>query len=465
MKTVFITAFEGVECKNILRTAVLDTLLKEPEIRLVLLMKNRDRVKRYKKEFNNPKIIYEVAPYSRHAQPGLDKFFSWLKFALLRTDTTNLHRKMILEIKKNYVHYYLGLIFNFLFARSIFVNLSRFLDFLFVHNRIYTSLFDKYRPDLVLCAHLFEEPEIHLLREAKRRNVRTVGLMNSWDKVTTRCIIRLLPDKIIVFNGVVKDELIKYSRVHPDIIFVSGVPHYDHYFSKEHSSREDFFAKIKVNPSKKLILYSPIGKVFSNSEWDMIDLLYNLNKRGLFGNNVAILVRFPPNDVITREELKKRPYLIYTSPGIRFAPNDPFASTRGVDWDMDFFDLEHLKNTLYHSSLIIAYATSLCVDAAVFGKPIININFEVGKRGPMLKSPTQYFKKTHYKSVIQTGGVRLVNDEEELADWVNRYLHNPSLHREERKKIVKTQCQFIDGKSGERIGKFILSYLNSQKLE
>jgi len=40
IKTIFITIFEGVEAKNILRTDILPTLLADPEVRIVLFTKN-----------------------------------------------------------------------------------------------------------------------------------------------------------------------------------------------------------------------------------------------------------------------------------------------------------------------------------------------------------------------------------------------------------------------------------------
>jgi len=53
----------------------------------------------------------------------------------------------------------------------------------------------------------------------------------------------------------------------------------------------------------------------------------------------------------------------------------------------------------------------------------------------------------------------LVNNEKELIVWINKYLKNPEIDKEKRLALAKQQCQFLDGKSGERIGKFILSLI------
>ena len=77
-----------------------------------------------------------------------------------------------------------------------------------------------------------------------------------------------------------------------------------------------------------------------------------------------------------------------------------------------------------------------------------------------MKSPTQYFKTEHYKKAVATGGIKLVGSGEELIEWINKYLENPSLDKEGRKRLVWEQCPFKDGKSGERIANFILNQMN-----
>jgi len=452
-KTIFISAFEGVETKNILRTGILKSLLNRPDLKIVLLMKNVERANLYKKEFAHPRIFFEVAPYSRNMGRGLDRFFAFLKFRLIRSETTKLRRKLAFEANRDFISYYAGALFSFLFARPIFRKFLRYSDFKLVRHDQYVTLFDKYNPDLVFLAHLFEEPEIHILREAKKRKIKSIGFINSWDKVTARCAIRILPDKIVVFNDIIKEEMICHDDVGVDSIFVGGLPQYDTYFNDEFTKREDFFKRIRCDSSCRLIVYAPMGSAFSSSDWDIIDLLHRLNKEKKFGEETEILVRFQPNDFLDEEELKKRPYLKYDYPGKRFSKN------RGVDWDMNFEDLRNLKDTLYHMDLLICYASSLSIDAAIFDKPIININFDIKKPHQILKSPTWFYTTEHYKKALDTGGIKLVNSEGELIKWVNLYLENPNFDQRWRRKLVEEQCKFTNGRSGERIGKFILENL------
>lgn len=452
MRTIFITIFQGVEAKNILRTPLLPALLAEKDIRVVLFTEHEEKVDFYKKEFLDPRLIYEVV--ARMPITGIDRFFSFLKFQLLRTETTNLRRKMAIEKGGNYFLYLAGHFFNWIIARPLFLKIVRWLDFLLVKNNTFAPYFEKYNPDVVLCAHLFDEPEVHLLREAKKRCIPSIGFINSWDKVTARCVLRLLPDALVVFNTIVKRELIRYDAVSEKNIHVCGIPQYDQYVYPKITKREMFFKKIGIDFSKKLIVYAPMGRAFSNSDWDMIDMLYDLRDKGELGD-VDILVRFQPNDFIEEAELKRRPFLHYDYPGMRF------SAKRGIDWDMGFEDLTHLTDTLYYMDLLICYASSMSIDAAFFGKPVINIGFEIREQRYLDKSPTQFYQMTHYKNALDTGGIRLVKTKKELVDWIKKYVEHPELDREERNRLVAEQCQFIDGKSGERIANVVIGMLHS----
>jgi CDP-glycerol glycerophosphotransferase (TagB/SpsB family) len=126
---------------------------------------------------------------------------------------------------------------------------------------------------------------------------------------------------------------------------------------------------------------------------------------------------------------------------------------------MNEADLSHLYSTLKHMSILICYASSISVDAAVFNKPVININYEIKKNNIMLKSPTQHYNSEHYSNALKTEAIDLVNSEKELIESINKYLTNSLIKSAERKKLVNEQCTFTDGQSGTRIANFILNLI------
>lgn len=452
MRTVFITIFQGVEAKNILRTDIYKNLVAGKDLRIVFLVGNQEKADYYKKEFNDPNVVYEVA---RMGRLGFwNRFFSGLKFVLLNSETVALRRRMIFQEKRNYFWFAYNWLVNGLLANRFARGIVRRLDYLLVKDEFFAELFQKYNPELVFCAHLFDNQEIQLIREARRRGVKTIGFVNSWDKMTARGIIRLLPDQLVVFNELVKEEAMRYGDMPGNKITISGIPQYDWHINYRPLSRAEFFRKKELDPAKKLIVYAPMGKAFSNSDWDIIDLLNDAITGGVI-KNAQLFARFQPNDFTDDAELKKRPWLVYDKPGVRF------SKERGLDWDMSFDDIRGLTNTLVNADLFICYASSMSIDAAVFNKPVINIDFEVRPKELMSKSPTYFYQMTHYAKAVRTGGIRYPKNVSEFFQDINAYLENPKLDEAGRRRLVAEQCWKLDGKAGERVAQVVIESLSN----
>jgi hypothetical protein len=453
MKTIFITIFQAVEVKNIVRTRIFDTLLEDPDVRVVLLTLHEQRADYYRKYFFGDRISYAVVT---HALPfGLDALFSKLKFSLLCTESTDLRREFERQKHGSRMRYYGGRLFNRLLSRRGVLHIVRWLDFFLVRRDRYAELFETYRPHLVVLGHLFDDAEIALLRSAKKRGIQTIGIINSWDKPTTRCAIRLLPTKCVVFNDIVKRELVEHHGVRAEDIFVGGIPHYDVYDEPSPQPKRELFRDLGITDPcvQRLIVYAPNGRYSGREDMAMIDLLHSSVEDGSLPSDVALLVRFQPNDVIDRAEVGKRPWLVYDHPGIRFGEG------RGGDWDMTPRDTERLVSTLYHASVVVCYTSSLSVDAARLDTPVINIKFDLVKVEDPADSPVRFYRMTHYKKALESGGIRVVHSRDELLAWLNRYLDDPSLDQDGRHRLVSRQCKYLDGLSGKRTGTFILSHL------
>jgi len=448
MKTVFISILQGVEARNILRTDIFRILSKYEDAKIVLLVPSKYKFDHYKKEFpETNRLKYEII--NNYQKTFLDKPFSLFKVYLLKTETMDIKRRLRLLKDRNYFRYYISYIFNRVVSRRFIRRAIRFLDEYIVWDNNFKKLFDKYNPDLVFLAHLFGDEEISILREAKKRGVKSIGFVISWDKLTSRNIIRILPDRLIVPNDINKEEAIKYQNVPEDIIFVGGGPQFDIYQETDFSSKEEFCRQLGIDPSKKIILFCPMGRSFSGSDRRTIDLLEDFYNKKRFDENVHFIVRFPPNDSVDISNFDNKNFSIQ-SPGVRF------SAARGVDWDMTFNDLNLLANTIYHSSLVISGPSTMFIDAAILDKPIIGINF--GASGIFsINGKFPYYKFTHLENVVKLNGVSIAEDSEELLNLINLYLTSPQNNKKERSLIVKEQVGDPVYLSGKKIADFIIS--------
>jgi len=426
MRTIFITIFQGVEARNILRTDIYKELANRPDVRLVLFTNSQFKKEYYQKEFFGSNVIYEVI--QKYQVRGLNRIFDKLKFRLIYTGTTRLKRG------RSFL--------NWLLARHWVRHLVRLLDWYLIRDQFFAPYFQKYKPSLVLMAHLFGGIEIALLREARHRKVVTVGLINSWDKITARCMIRLLPDWMIVHNNLIKADAIRYVDMPQSRVRVVGIPHFDFYVTQPRMPRDKFFQKWGLDPEKKIILFFPAGRTRSDFDRATITLLDDLLASGRLADNLQLLVRFPPNDDVEIKEGYKNK-IVFQVPGYRF------SMERGTDWDMDFQDFESLADAIFYSELVVTYSSTTVIDSAVFNKPIINLNFH--------PEDEWFYQVDHYQPILESGGVKVARNREELINRINSYLKNPLLDEEGRGRIIEDECWKLDGRSGKRVADFILS--------
>ena len=98
----------------------------------------------------------------------------------------------------------------------------------------------------------------------------------------------------------------------------------------------------------------------------------------------------------------------------------------------------------------------MIIDAMVFDKPVVLVGFDAAAR-PYGRSIQQYYDYDHQRDIIARGGVRFAVSPAELEHWAKQYLSDPSLDFAGRKKIRDEFCGPLDGKSGQRLAKIILS--------
>ena len=300
---------------------------------------------------------------------------------------------------------------------------------------------------------MFGDEEAAILREARRRGVKSVALINSWDKLTSRSMIRLLPDLMIVHNEIMKRDAMTHADMPEERIRVVGIPHYDVFVNSHPRSREEFCEKIGADPNKRIIMFCPLGKRYYNTDPEIIEMILSLRDQEKIPRDLQILVRFPPNDIVDIEKIAHKDQLLLVQPGIRFTEGDE----RRMDWDMSNEDIQLFVDTLTHVSLVVCYVSSISVDASVFDKPIIHVRKRIGKD---LRAFELSYALTHYQPILASGGVRVVYDQKEFSEWINKYLENPKLDSAGRRRIVEGQCWKLDGKAGERKARIILEMLD-----
>lgn len=446
MKTFFITLSAGQEIRNLLYGDFLEIARQDPDVRLVCFVP-ADKFEEIKKEFNFGNCIIEQIP-ELSADSKLKEWFRTACFGCVPTRTIWSRIWFSYLAGGSTPNFLMKYFFWILGHLRVWRAGMRFVEYhIFRDDRIWKDFFDTYKPEVVFGPAIIFEPDVTLLKCAKRRGIRTVGMMRGWDNFTSKGFLRCPPDLLLVQNRTMREEAYHLNSFPREKTRVVGFPQWDHYGdSSWFMSKEELAGIFGVDPNKPWVVYFGGGL--------MADL-FNLPERG----DHLLMIR----DAIKRNELPDVQLLIRPHPGLAHKDNlradakmvGPvllFAS----GWKFTTHEMKLLMNLIRVSDVILNMGSTIALEAAIFDTPAILVAFngyETDAELPWHKRLSVAMDNTkHYHEDVEgTGGVWRVNNEQELIAAVKGYLENPALHHEGRTRLVTKLVGPTDGQAGKRI--------------
>ncbi len=458
MKTLFITSFHVLISRNILSTDAFQGLARDPEIRIVLFVP-RKKLEYFSRAFGRPNVIVEGVD-TKLRKPDL--ILRKLSLAALTSRTVWIKHRAEFAATLRRGRYLVKLGLERLLAGRSFARWAlRVLDRFLAPHSSFDAYLERYRPSLVFSTDIQNEFDLALARGSCHHGIPVVGMVRSWDNLTAKGVLRLIPDVLAVNTEIVKAEAMRFNAVPAAKIRVVGIPHYDGYESAPPTPRENFFRSIGLDPQKRLVLVAPIGDRYicefrkncrNDADRYILETLIAAPARGELPQDLQLLVRLPPADVVNLDGFRPPSNMVIEQPGV----GDPAGHIKEQELSPE--DDRHLRDSLTHADLVITGPSTMAIDAALFDKPIVIPNFEPVER-PYFASLSRFYDYDHFRPIIESGGARVARSPDELVTAVRAYLKDPGADRARRKRIVEEQVWRTDGKSSERLLQVLYEYL------
>ena len=453
-RTLFIVLADGVGVRNILRTEVFTILKAQKDLRIIIFSPLQDEA--FAKEMQAENVVIEVRP--KHKTGPLASMMESLHkdvwahktgiYTFAQKRARNFGRRARLSLVKH------------LLRTNTPERLEKLLQTLdrwkqTVTPPLATEYFERYKPDLVFYATLYTSSYC-IEGGAQQHGIKTAAFVTSWDNPTSKGPFHVRPDRIIVWNELLREEVIQYHGYRPEQIYISGVPQFDIYTQRDRFlSREAFFKKLGLDPARKLITYTTGTQGTAPLDHEVVEQLYHSMRKGKLRHPCQLLVRLHPKDVAERyQHLHDKPDLVFQSPGRHGTTSDSWNPTRE-----DMFGLAEL---MHYSDVVVNVASTITIDAACFDTPVVNIAYDGYTSKPYPISTLRYYDFEHYRRIVEAGGVRIARSNEETIRHIQSYLDDPTLETEGRRKIREQQCWKLDGQSGRRIAEYLLALLDGK---
>lgn len=316
------------------------------------------------------------------------------------------------------------------------------------------------RPALVVAMYPFLESQTVTIAAAKRLGIPVAAFITSWDNLTTKARMIFDYDHYFVWSARMKEELHEFypaSRSRP--VTIAGPPQYDVLRQPRfHLTRREFLALYELDARRPVIAYCLGSPNMIREDYGAVQFFERAAQDPQLAQAQIILRAHPGHlerGLTELNEIRRRFPHVVIQGSQRHWQRHPFQGEEAIgEW----------INTLRHADVVINLSSTIAIDAAIFDRPVVNLNFDPQPGRPneqMIKEVNTRWN--HFYPIAQSGGVWLANDIDEVVRATKRYLETPALHHAARQWMVDFVCGKVDGRAGARMANGILELLGVER--
>lgn len=298
------------------------------------------------------------------------------------------------------------------------------------------QVLEEERPDAILLTPLVDltaSTQADFAQSARRRGIPIGMLVYSWDNLSTKGGLHLVPERVFVWNQRQQREAHRLHGVPRQNTVVVGAPRFDAFLAcSRQLNRRPFARALGLPPEAPIITYVCSSAFVSGREMDFIRqwlvALRASSDSGVAG--AAVVVRPHPDIPLTDLEApEKLDFSGDQRATLWRIPGDPNAVVLRTSRHP-----QNLYDCLVHSAVVVGLNTSAEIEAGLLGCPVLSV-----MAGRDAEGQTQTL---HYKYLLKDDGgwVQMAQDLDEHVRQLSAAL---VLTDEERSAIRVHAGKFV----------------------
>lgn len=327
---------------------------------------------------------------------------------------------------------------------------------------LYSDLFERYRPDLVIASTPGWRYDRYLLREAAKCGIPTAAAIVGWDNTSSYSLPGAKVEHVTCWSKIQKQELVEGSDWEASHVNIAGIPSYDGYFRRTWVvPREEYFHLHDLDPHRMLITHACSFVSFSPNIQN-VEALARLVSSDALARPSQLLVRLHPNHFMDvprfaaeRTQIRQ---LASQYPHVHVVEPVPLGGSLGY---YSGEDMPEKSSMMAYSDVFTTVYSTMVVEASIHDVPVVSVCIDspLGWPGKFTLPLSKIGSWPTHSRFLGSNSGQVVYNEIQLRETLNFYLQNPLANSQERMAFVESECTYIDGSAGKRTAEFFLSLL------
>lgn len=265
-------------------------------------------------------------------------------------------------------------------------------------------------------------------------------LVYSWDNLSTKGDIHVLPDRVFVWNRRQQREAVKLHRVPADRVVVAGAPRFDQFLACSQTvKRQTFLSAVGLDPARPVITYVCSSAFVSGDELPFVGrwlaALRSSGSQALRECNV--MIRPHPDVPLVGPDTPGFKVKLAID-GIPLSARRPFQDERAVVVGTSGRTPQGLFECLWHSDAVVGLNTSAEIEAGLLGKSVFSVLAGSAADG---QATTLHF---HYLLTSDGGFVEVADSLEAHTSQLAGFLEiSPDERRTIRRAVIRRAMNFV----------------------
>ena len=278
-------------------------------------------------------------------------------------------------------------------------------------------------PDVLLVTPLVDPASIQVdyLKSAGALGIPSALCVASWDNLTNKGSMRVLPDRVFVWNQPQIEEAVELHGMPREHVIMTGAQLFDHWFSWTPSrTREEFCRVVGLDPSRPIILYLGSSSFIAPNEAE-------------FGIRWLTALRAAADEQVAGANVLIRPHpsnaAQWSGLNLELWPRVALWPPAGADFfapqfKHDFFD------SLHFSTAVVGVNTSAQIEAAIVGRIVCTVastDFTHAQAGTL-----------HFQHLVKGGLVEIARTFDEHVSHLGEVLRGGLSQAERSRRFVES---------------------------